>query len=250
MGIIHSPTEAEIPFVADSQVEWCISCGQCSAFCPSGALKLQKDRDISPESAWKGIEFTQDLLVSYLKSRRSIRNFKSEPVSIKTIEAMLDAARYAPSGGNGQQVQWLVIHDPEKVNKIADAVIEWMRTLAGGNHPMSRHVPNLIAGWDAGNDPICRNAPHLLIPHIPENNPVAEIDGIIALAHVDIAAPAFGVGTCWGGFVAMATKGSKKVCELFDLPAGRKPSYALMFGYPKYRPVYIPTRNKAVNIWQ
>jgi nitroreductase/NAD-dependent dihydropyrimidine dehydrogenase PreA subunit len=250
MGIIHPPLDGERPFVTDSQAGWCISCGQCTSFCPSGALTLQLDGSKNLELAWDGNDLPPELLVSYLKSRRSIRNFKSEPVSRETIEALLDVARYAASGGNGQPLQWLVIQDPEKVQKVAGAVVDWMRTLVGTDHPMGRYVPSLIAGWENGMDPICRGAPHLLIPHIPDENPIAHTDGIIALTHVDIAAPAFGVGTCWGGFVAMASQSSSEIRDIFALPAGRKPLYALMFGYPKYKSVYIPTRNKAVITWQ
>ncbi|PWR73811.1 nitroreductase family protein [Methanospirillum lacunae] len=250
MGIIHSSLDGEIPFVAESQAAWCVSCGQCSSFCPTGALTLEKDQGLTPEPAWNGNGLSPELLVSYLKSRRSIRNFKNEPVSRETIEALLDVARYAASGGNGQPVQWLIIHDPEKVQKVAKAVIDWMRTLVGSNHPLSKYIPILITGWENGLDPICRNAPHLLIPHIPEEIPIAHVDGIIALTHVDIAAPAFGVGTCWGGFVALASQESSEIRDIYALPAGRKPLYAMMFGYPKYRSASIPTRNKAVITWQ
>ncbi len=104
----------------------------------------------------------------------------------------------------GRPVQWIVVHDPMKVKKIAALTIEWMKTLQNTNHPMSGYVPMLIAGWEAGHDGICRNAPHLLFAHIPDSNPVASVDAIIALTHVDVAAPAFGIGTCWAGFVAMA----------------------------------------------
>jgi nitroreductase len=37
----------------------------------------------------------------------------------------------------------------------------------------------------------------------PGGNPAASTDAIIALTHVDVAAPSFGIGTCWAGFVAM-----------------------------------------------
>jgi nitroreductase len=30
------------------------------------------------------------------------------------------------------------------------------------------------------------------------------VDAIMALTHTDIAAPAFGVGMCWAGFLAIA----------------------------------------------
>ena len=69
---------------------------------------------------------------------------------------------------------------------------------------MSGYIPTLLAAWEAGNDPVCRGAPHLVIAHIPEGNPVASVDALIALTHFDIAAPGFGIGTCWAGFLSMA----------------------------------------------
>jgi len=146
-----------------------------------------------------------DAMGYYLRKRRSVRRFKKDPVPKEKILELLDIARYAASGGNGQPVKWIVVHDPERVKKIAGLTIEWMKTLVNSTHPMSGYVPMLIKPFEAGYDVICRGAPHLLFAHIPEGNPIAQTDAIIALTHFDIAAPAFGVGTCWAGFVAMAT---------------------------------------------
>jgi nitroreductase len=44
-----------------------------------------------------------------------------------------DNARYAASGGNSQQTQWLVVHDPEKVRRIAGLTIEWMKGMESGS---------------------------------------------------------------------------------------------------------------------
>ena len=59
----------------------------------------------------------------------------------------------------------------------------------------------LVTAWERGVDAICWNAPHLLVAHIPENQMSGPTDGIIVLTHFDISAPAFGVGTCWAGFL-------------------------------------------------
>ncbi|MCK7507961.1 MAG: nitroreductase family protein [Desulfobacterales bacterium] len=75
---------------------------------------------------------------------------------------------------------------------------------------LAKRPPNERLHTDAcicmeqGHDVICRGAPHLLFAHIPESNPIASVDAIIALTHFDLAAPAFGIGTCWAGFVTMA----------------------------------------------
>ncbi len=47
-----------------------------------------------------------------LHARRSIRQFTQEPVSEEHIHTLLDAAMVAPSAGNSQPWQFVVINDP------------------------------------------------------------------------------------------------------------------------------------------
>lgn len=163
--------------------------------------------------------------------------------------AVLDIARYAASGGNGQPVQWIVIHDPENVKKIAGLTIAWMKSLPNA-HPMSGYIPMLVSAWEQGHDVICRGAPHLLFAHIPESNPIASVDAIIALTHFDLAAPAFGIGTCWAGFVTMAAVSYEPLQKELGLPASRRCAYGMMFGHPQYRVYGIPRRNPLEVAWQ
>jgi len=121
------------------------------------------------------------------------------------------------------------------VKKIAGLTVEWMRILKNTDHPMSGYVPALIGAWESGRDVICREAPHLLFAHITEGNPVAFVDAIIALTHFDVVAPAFDIGTCWAGFVAMAATSYEPLQKELGLPAGRKCAYAMMFGKPQYK---------------
>lgn len=250
VGIVEPGDETRLPRVRDGSAPFCISCGHCEAMCPPGALILADGSDeprgnIVPDDA-----VSPETLGLFLKSRRSVRVFRKDPVPQETIASILDIARYAASGGNGQPVEWLVLHDPSGVRKVAGLTIDWMRTLAGSGHPMAGYIPVLVSGWDAGLDPICRNAPHLLIPHIPAGTPIAPVDALIALTHFDIAAPAYGVGTCWAGFVAMALRESRPLQEFLGLPEGRVPAYAMMFGYPRYRPVRIPHRKPLRVTWR
>jgi nitroreductase/NAD-dependent dihydropyrimidine dehydrogenase PreA subunit len=249
MGIIDPAVEKKPPLVQKEKSGMCISCGQCEAFCPSGALVQEADNDGPTKASGEGA-IPADRLGLYLKSRRSIRCYRPEPVPKDTVLSILDITRFAPSGGNGQPVEWLVVHDPGKVQKVAGLTVEWMRELAKSNHPMSAYAPHLIAAWEKDNDIICRHAPHLLFPHIPEANPLASTDAIIALTHVDIAAPAFGVGTCWAGFVAMASLSYQPLKDLLDLPKGRVTAYAMMVGYPEYKPHYLPRRKSLQVIWK
>jgi nitroreductase/NAD-dependent dihydropyrimidine dehydrogenase PreA subunit len=249
VGIIDPAGDESLPVVRTERSEMCISCGQCEAFCPSGSIVQEGRYDAHAKASSEGA-IPPDRLGRYLKSRRSIRCYRPEPVPKDTIISILDIARYAASGGNGQPVDWLVIHDPAKVQKVAGLTIDWMRELARSTHPMSGYAPHLIAAWESGNDIICRHAPHLLFPHIPEANPMASTDAIIALTHVDIAAPAFGVGTCWAGFVAMASRSWQPLQDLLALPEGRVTGHAMMFGFPRYKPSYIPPRKTLNVMWK
>ena len=250
MAIVSPADENTLPVVQDKVAGMCIMCGHCEVSCPSQALLLNvrpDERQLLPDGA--GFVSPDDLEL-YLKKRRSVRHFTKDPVPKEKIERMLDIARYAASGGNSQPVQWIVVHDSELVKKIAGLTVEWMKTLVNSTHPMSGYVPMLIAAWDGGRDVICRGAPHLLFAHIPDDNPVASVDAIIALTHVDVAAPTFGIGTCWAGFVAMAAASYEPLRKQLRLPAGRKCAYAMMFGHPKYMVYGIPRRKPLEVAWQ
>ena len=249
-GIIDPVDEAHLPQVQETNVSRCLNCGHCEAFCPSQALLLDLRPDEKvPLLAGAGTISPEDIAF-YLKKRRSVRHFTRDPVPREKILEVLDIARYAASGGNGQPVQWLVVHNPAKVRKIAELTIEWMKSLLNTAHPMSGYVPTLISAWEQGYDVICRDAPHLLFAHIPEGNPVASVDAIIALTHVDIAAPAFGIGTCWAGFVAIASTSYEPLQEELGLPEERKCAYAMMFGHPQYKVYGIPRRKPLEVMWQ
>jgi nitroreductase/NAD-dependent dihydropyrimidine dehydrogenase PreA subunit len=250
MGLIDPADENILPKVPDKKAGMCIRCGHCEAYCPSQALLLNDRPDERvPLPAGAGT-IAPDEIGFYLRKRRSVRHFTKDPVPREKILEVLDIARYAASGGNGQPVEWIVVHDPERVKKIAGLTVEWMKSLIGSVHPMSGYVPFLIASWEAGNDPICRGAPHLLFAHIPEGNPVATTDAIIALTHFDLAAPAFGIGVCWAGFVAAAAMSYEPLIQELGIPAGRKSAYALMFGNPQYKVHGIPRRKPLTVTWQ
>ena len=63
-----------------------------------------------------------------IRTRRSVRKFLQMPVEWDKVGAILDCGRYTPSAGNLQNWQFMVVIDPDKRKKIAEAAAQqyWM----------------------------------------------------------------------------------------------------------------------------
>ncbi len=59
-----------------------------------------------------------------VKTRRSIRSFKSDPVSDEDVERIIEAARFAPSGANSQPWEFIIVKDKETKDAIVGIVTE------------------------------------------------------------------------------------------------------------------------------
>jgi len=59
-------------------------------------------------------------LIDLFKARRSIRAFKPDPLPEGTVEKIIEAARWSPSGGDGQPWEFVVIQQPALKKKIVE----------------------------------------------------------------------------------------------------------------------------------
>lgn len=248
-GIIDKTTDTNYPIIPEEKSVYCLKCGHCESFCPQQALCLDFILDEKNVTTSSEGQIEPEALSLYIKKRRSIRHFSSKTVDKELISKVIDVTRYAASGGNSQPVKWLVVLEPAKVNQIASLTIDWMRIIQNTSHPLAEYVPLVISTWDGGLDLICHNAPHLLFAHIPVESSEDPTEAIIALTHFDIAAPSFGLGTCWAGFVKMAVDDYEPLQKLLAIPEGRKATCPILFGYSKFKSMSIPRRNSADITW-
>ena len=65
-----------------------------------------------------------DEFLELVKKRRSIRRFKPDPIPDEYIWKILEAARWAMSGGNAQPWEFIVVKDQETKNLIGRALFE------------------------------------------------------------------------------------------------------------------------------
>ena len=87
-----------------------LSCDSCVAFCCLylGSISRMEDY-ICMEKKF----------LSLIKTRRSVRTYKSEPVLSKALDVVLEAGTYAPTGGRHQSPTIIAITDSKYRRAIA-----------------------------------------------------------------------------------------------------------------------------------
>ncbi|MEW6523030.1 MAG: GNAT family N-acetyltransferase [Bacillota bacterium] len=177
---------------------------------------------------------TQHLLAT-IANRRSVRRFRPDPVPDYVIHQCLEAARWAPSGGNAQLARFGVVTDCDRRQALAEAAggQTWIAgapaiiaccarlILPGEEKPFSRQVNELR--WGAEAVAWMRNCPE---PHqmaLVLQNPVPLIPG----AHIQLAAASYGVGSCWVGYLDIA-----RCSQILGLPPDYRCYFLIALGYP------------------
>lgn len=232
--------------------EICNRCGHCVAVCPKGSLT---HRDMSVE---KCPPLRKDLLLGeeqcehFLRNRRSIRVYKDQRVPREALERLIGIARYAPSGHNMQNVQWLVIADPAELRRLSGLTVDFLRWMLENNREtaLAMHLDRTVARWEGGYDVILRNAPAVIVAHGLKQDRMAATNCTIALTYVELAATSMGLGCCWAGFVMAAGGVFPPVAKALQLPEENQCFGAMMVGYPRYTYSRLPLRKTPRITWR
>lgn len=240
------------PRYAGDGAKRCIVCGHCQAVCPAESITVEDPQLAPADNGPAESRIDPELLGAYLRMRRSVRSYRETPVDRATIERVMDIVRYAPSSSNSQGVRWLIIHDSREVQRLTGMAVDWMRVMVTSGETITTYFnfEGIIRAWDRGDDLICRMAPHLVVAYAHQEAVIARTDAVIALSHLEVAAPAFGLGTCWAGFFQMATSHWEPLRAALDLPTGHLPIYTMMLGYPQLHYMRPPRRNPIQIAWR
>lgn len=222
----------------------CILCGHCAAVCPMDALT---HADLPREAFLPAHKQLPDAATmdNFLMSRRSMREFKDRPVSRETLLDLLDVARRAPTARNSQKLRWIVVEDGAKVHTLSEETLNWLR--------VSGAEPALLKRWEeqwkSGYDFILRGAPALVAACAPVEYEWGVQDCATALAYLELAAEARGLGVCWAGYLTRAAAVHAPLRQLLSAPGGYAVRGGLMLGEPKYTYRRIPPRNPLSVQW-
>lgn len=183
-----------------------------------------------------------------VKTRRSIRSFKADPIPDEYVERIIEAARWAPSGANSQPWEFIIVKGEQIKDKIVDIVNEHSEFSRKVELTREEHLRfPAIAG--PVREPGFRNAPVFIIlcgdPRTKEAYPLltmltrgdSHFTSSLASAflYMTLAATALGLGSQWvsatgNPFVKSLLKG------LLEIPEKLEVYDMLVLGYPTYEP--------------
>jgi len=157
-----------------------------------------------------------------IKSRRSTRAYASDRVSDEEVRALIDAARRAPSAGNIQPWEFVIVRDAKIKERLSAAALD---------QKFIEEAPVVIvvcadedrSSWGYGSRGV-----HLYCLQ----------DTAAATQNMLLAACAMGLGTCWIGAFH-----EEMVERILKTPGGVRPVAIVPVGHPAERPRAPPKRS-------
>jgi nitroreductase len=227
------------------------------AICPTGAINID------------GLSYGTDLFelsanapkpehfLDLIKSRRSVRTFKANPVPHRLLQKIVDAISYSPMGFPPHKIELTIVERREVIERalplIADVyekLADWMHnpikrffirltvkpatfsTLRNYLAPRARRT--LPMTLDHKTDLITRGAPALIIFHADKGSENHTEDGFIALTYGLLAAHSLGLGATAIGLIPPALEKNRELKAFFNIPARNEVVASMIVGYPRH----------------
>ncbi|MDI9547724.1 MAG: nitroreductase family protein [Chloroflexota bacterium] len=153
-----------------------------------------------------------------IRTRRSIRNFTGDPIPRQDLEALIDAARLAPSGHNEQPWDFIVVTDRAMIDQL-----------------------KVAAGW-------MEKAGAIIAVVLDPSSRWWLEDGSAAIQNILLAAHALGYGACWLEGYTLPLEAKFKT--LLGVPEDKRLLTLIPVGVPKERPEKEKKSLSAVLHWE
>jgi nitroreductase len=155
-----------------------------------------------------------------VRKRAMIRAYKSDPIPEEKIQQLLKYAVRAPSGGNLQPWEFVVVKSPEVRSALAKAAL---------NHTAVATAPVIIA--------TCADIQRAGSGHGARGSFISLVDTAFASLLILLGAVEQGLGACF-----VASYNAEEVAKLFELPPHVRPVGLITIGYAAEAPRKAPTR--------
>jgi len=165
-------------------------------------------------------------VLNCIKTRRSIKKYKSDEVPTELIEKIIEAGTYAPSGMNKQSAIILAVTNKEVRDNLSK-------------------VNASIMGME--NDPFY-NAPVVLVVLAKKDIFTHVYDGSIVMENMLLAAHSLGLGACWihRAKETFETEYGKNLLKSLGIEEEYEGIGNCVIGYPDMEPVEKPRKENYV----
>jgi nitroreductase len=251
--------------------DWCIGCGHCGSVCPveavlheatsyEGTIESGLHSTLSPES-----------LQLLIRQRRSVRIYGEGEVPEESLEKILNAARYAPTGTNSQNVNYIVLRSPDQIEKLRKMtlrfyakIFSWVRSRVG------RQLLRLMAGrriveslqeslpkvehanklMEQGQDRLFFHAPALMMAHAESWDTCSAFNCSVALYNCSLMAHTLGIGCCFNGYLVSAVNKDPNIKRWLGIPKDHRCYAAMTLGHQKVRYQRLTERRPPEIVWR
>lgn len=249
--------------ISSERIGLCMKCGHCVALCPQLAIEVES-LDSEKFTLVESLIINDDQLVTLLKQRCSIRNYKDKPVPRPIINRIIEAAHSAPMGTARHATGIIVIDNPKTLAAFSELIYELYEWLEKGlAHPIGRKIVQRKVRRYAGekglrmlhdfvmpgmhwyirwyregrSNEIIRDCPALMLFHNPISEPMAAGNCIISAFHAILMAHVLGIGACFNDIIPPACNhpSAPEIRKLLKLPDDREVYTSITMGYPKYK---------------
>ncbi len=185
---------------------------------------------------WKAMNET----LKVIKRRRSVRAYRSEQIADPELEAILEAAIWAPSAMNQQKWHFTIIQNKDMLQKITDVAREIMKS---GPERMAQRAasPDFSPFF---------HAPTVVVITGDSTGRFVQIDCSLAAQNIVLAAESLNIGSCImtsPELIFKSEKGKELLVEL-GVPEGYAHVCTVALGYRDGdRPPAKPRKNKVIS---
>jgi nitroreductase len=183
-----------------------------------------------------------DYVKQALVCRRSVRNFTGQKIDERILEDLIEVGKYAPSGSNWQNQRFLVVTDPDEIERIGQIRFVW--PYKGANHKkiklshpggiLGHGTALIIVFADAACNDARGNGEYYIWEPLEIQNCSASIQNILTMA------TSYGLGSCWVSasekmnYTRLLSKQTwRDAFSNYDIPTSYKMQGVIVLGYPK-----------------
>ena len=219
------------PSVAATSEGLCLQCQHCLAVCPTGAISIFGLKPENSLALANGVFPSREQMKTFVRGRRSVRQFKQENVPTRLINELLADLAHAPTGCNARDLTFSIVDDRKGVERLLERLISTIE-----NEPDYAAVPDFVrtaasAYRQDKSDHFFRGAPHLLVVSPGTTALCGHEDVVIALSYFEMLAQSAGLGTTWCGILTLAADAVSGIRPILGL-APDTYFYTMMFGFP------------------